>query len=322
MHISNIQIRDPFVVLEDGVYYLFGTTDKDPWNSPGVGFDVYTSMGGLDEFAGPFTAFRPTPDFWSEINFWAPEVYRYHDEYYMFASFKPKTGAGIAVHRGTAVLKSQAGIQGPYVPWSLNTDGASAPITPPNWDCLDGTLYIAASDGYVTNPTPYLVFCHEWAQVRDGELCALALTPDLRYAVGEPELLFRASSAPWVHGLKGRAPGSFVTDGPFLYRTRNGVLLLLWSSFNKEGNYCIGVAHSQDGFLKGPWIQAESPLFTADGGGGHGMVFLGKDGVLRLAVHSPNNTPFERALFVEIDEGENGFVVKKQSERLYKKEKS
>lgn len=28
---DQIQIRDPFIYVEDSVYYLFGTTDADPW---------------------------------------------------------------------------------------------------------------------------------------------------------------------------------------------------------------------------------------------------------------------------------------------------
>ncbi|MDR0412091.1 MAG: glycoside hydrolase family 43 protein [Treponema sp.] len=296
MRISDIQVRDPFVVLEGGTYYLFGTTDKDPWNAPGVGFDVYASTGGLDEFEGPFPAFRPPHGFWSERNFWAPEVYRYDGGYYMFASFKPKPDVSISKRRGTAVLKSQTGIMGPYVPWSLDEHGVSAPITPPDWECLDGTLYMEG-----TNPlTPYLVFCHEWVQVRDGEICAMPLSMDLRQTIGEPKLLFCASSAPWAHELKGRVASGFVADGPFFHRTQEGVLLLLWSSFGEGGNYCIGVARSQDGSLKGPWVQMEMPLFAADGG--HGMVFRDKDGTLCLTVHSPNKTPYERALFMKINE--------------------
>jgi hypothetical protein len=47
MRISDIQIRDPFVVLEDNRYYLFGSTDKDIWKGSGIGFDVYISEGDL-----------------------------------------------------------------------------------------------------------------------------------------------------------------------------------------------------------------------------------------------------------------------------------
>lgn len=65
---------------------------------------------------------------------------------------------------------SEINIRDPFVPLS---DG---PVTPADWECLDGTLYVAA-DG-----TPYLVFCHEWLQVKDGEMCAMPLTPDLTAA--------------------------------------------------------------------------------------------------------------------------------------------
>jgi hypothetical protein len=43
MGICDIRIRDPFVVPENGCYYLFGSTDKDIWKSRATGFDVYVS---------------------------------------------------------------------------------------------------------------------------------------------------------------------------------------------------------------------------------------------------------------------------------------
>jgi hypothetical protein len=216
----------------------------------------------------------------------------------MFATFKPQTG-----RRGTAILKSAApggGILGPYTPWSRTAGGVSGPVTPAEWECLDGTFF--AEDGL-----PYMVFCHEWQQVGDGQICAMRLTDDLRQAAGEPFLLFTASEAPWAFPLQGRAPGSYVTDGPFMYRAPGGSLCMLWSSFGETGNYCIGGARSQSGALAGPWTQSPEPLFSADGG--HGMVFRGFDGKMRLAIHSPNKTPLERAVFVELAERDGGLFV-------------
>jgi hypothetical protein len=215
-HISDIQMRDPFVVREGKTYYLFGSTDTDIWRTKAVGFDMYKSEGNLTDFEGPFPAFRPPENFWAEVNFWAPEVHQYRDEYFMFATFKPKTG-----RRGTAVLKSTAhavhgaaahgaGVAGPYIPWS------EGPITPAEWECLDGTLYIDRDKKH------WMVFCHEWVQVGDGEICLIPLTDDLKKAAGKPELLFRASEAPWAYPLKGREPPAYVTDGPSLYTTTNG----------------------------------------------------------------------------------------------------
>ncbi|MDR0584369.1 MAG: glycoside hydrolase family 43 protein [Treponema sp.] len=302
MRISDIQIRDPFIVREDGRYYLFGSTDKNIWEGKGTGFDGYVSLEGAGpdapaDFEGPFAAFRPADGFWSETNFWAPEVHRYKGSWYMFATFKPRQGG-----RGTAVLKSESGVKGPYAPWSLNAGGASGPVTPADWECLDGTFFIEGE-------TPYLVFCREWRQVGDGQICAMPLTEDIRRAAAAPKLLFRASEAPWVHEPQGRAPGTYVTDGPFMHRTGDGALLMLWSSFDKDGNYCTGTARSRDGTLTGPWTQSGEPLHNADGG--HGMIFRGTEGTLYLVIHRPNKTPFERPVFIEITEKDGAITVQK-----------
>jgi hypothetical protein len=300
-NISEIQMRDPFMVRDGEDWYLFGSTDKDIWRSAGVGFDLYRARGRAEggdcpaNFEGPFPAFRPPAGFWSEKNFWAPEVHPYRGAWYMFATFKPREG-----RRGTAILKSEK-IGGPYLPWSRG------PVTPPEWECLDGTFHTDAEG------RPWMVFCHEWVQVGDGEICLMPLTEDLRAAAGKPELLFRASGAPWAHPLQGRDPGRYpvsgpyyVTDGPNLYRAKNGRLLMVWSSFGPSGEYCIGAASSESGTVKGPWKQSETALYGADGG--HGMIFStggdGAEGRIFLTVHSPNKTPLERPVFVELRDRE------------------
>lgn len=295
-HIRDIQLRDPFVVVREGNYYLYGSTDKDIWNSPGAGFDLYRSKGSLEDFEGPFPVFRPPETFWSVLNFWAPEVHRYRDAWYMFATFKPKEG-----RRGTAVLKSsggggEAGLLGPFIPHS------EGPVTPSGWECLDGTLYIDASGN------PYMIFCHEWTQVGDGKICAMPLSEDLRRAAGVPQILFRASEAPWSKPLRDRAEGCYVTDGPNLYTGQDETLFMLWSSFGEDGRYRIGAARSDTGRITGPWRQDQEPVYAADGG--HGMIFRSHEGKLLLAVHSPNKTPLERALFIEIEERQ-GWLRKK-----------
>ena len=275
-----INIRDPFIVPDPAAkrYYLFGTRGQDTWEGRPEGFDVYVGSD-LEHWEGPFPAFRPAEGFWSDRNYWAPEVHAYQGRYYMFASFKAEN-----VCRGTQILSS-AVLSGPYEPLT------ERPITPAWWECLDGTLHV---DG---RGTPWIVFCHEWVQVHDGEVCAMPLSDDLRQPAGTPMLLFCASEAPWITPDSGQS--DFVTDGPFLYRALNGELLLLWSSFT-NGSYALGVARSLSGDIRGPWSQDAQPLYTADGG--HGMLFRTFEGQLMLTVHRPNTSRDERPVFVPLSE--------------------
>jgi len=110
-------------------YYLYGTTDANCWDGPAVGFDAYFSAD-LRQWEGPLAVFRPAPDFWSDQNFWAPEVHRWRGRYFMLASFKAAD-----VCRGTQILVAD----NPLGPFRSHSDG---PVTPRAWECLGGTLFI------------------------------------------------------------------------------------------------------------------------------------------------------------------------------------
>jgi arabinan endo-1,5-alpha-L-arabinosidase len=90
-----------------------------------------------------------------------------------------------------------------------------------------------------------------------------------------------------------------VTDGPFLYRCSHGALIMIWSSFSND-RYAQGVATSDSGDILGPWTQNSKPLYESDGG--HGMIFKTFEGQLMLTLHSPNHTPNERVVFIELKE--------------------
>ncbi|WP_119070999.1 glycoside hydrolase family 43 protein [Aggregatilinea lenta] len=279
---TDIHIRDPFVLpdVAERRYYLYGTTGAETWTNAASGIDCYTGTD-LQTWEGPFPAFRPPATFWADRNFWAPEVHVYRGRYTMFASFKAE-----GVRRGTQILAADSP-QGPFLPVS---DG---PVTPRDWECLDGTLFVDASD------RPWIVFCHEWVQVGDGEICALRLNDDLTSSIGQAHLLFHASEAPWAQGVNSRGRKGYVTDGPCLHRLANGELIMLWSSFS-AGGYTVGIARSTSGDILGPWQQQPDPLYAGDGG--HCMVFRTFDGQLRLAFHRPNPTPGERPHFVPLRE--------------------
>ncbi len=275
MKLSEIHIRDPYILTYENKYYLFGTPGQYSWNGA-RGF--YCSVSSdLENWSEPAICFDPPKGFWSTENFWAPEVHEYKGKFYMFASFYA-TGH----MRATQILVSDRP-DGEYKVWSC-------PITPNHWMCLDGTFFV--EDG-----VPYMIFCHEWVQIKDGEVCLCRLSDDLKYAVGEPQVLFRASEPAWAH----RDGEWLVTDGPFLHRRKDGKLIMIWSGFDRENNYVEAVSYSSNGSLKGEWKHCDSLMFSSNGG--HGMLFYDLQGKLRFTMHSPN-TPSgsERAKIFSVSE--------------------
>ena len=180
-------------------------------------------------------------------------------------------------------------------PFSLWSDGY---VMPKEWRCLDGTLYLSQKG------MPYLVFCHEWRQICDGTVCALPLTENLKASAGRPFVLFSASQArPFVKKYFFR---NYVTDGPFLLRTPDGRLHMLWSTYTQTG-YVEALAHSDSQEIDGNWQIDETTLYSADGG--HGMIFRDFAGTYRLALHTPNTFGKEHPAFLPLRYQEGRFAV-------------
>lgn len=287
--IGELRVRDPFVYADAATrtYYLYAQTGNrrvDP--QPGLGIEVYRSRD-LTNWSEPTLAFRRPAGFWGGNEIWAPEMHALGGRYYLFVSFNGREGG-----RGTQILRADS----PAGPFAVFSPDAN---TPPGERCLDGTPWVDP-DG-----TCWLVYCHEWVQIGDGAMRAVRMRPDWSARLGEPIELFRASQAPWAAHLANANPSittNFVTDGPWLHRTVRGRLLLLWSSFGRNG-YTLGLARSEDGFLDGRWTHESEPLF--DGDGGHGMLFRTFDGQLKLVLHQPNHGGQERARFLDVaEEGE------------------
>lgn len=282
---EEIRIRDPFVVTdrEKQRYYLFGTTDPMPWKGPGEGFLVYESRD-LKNWSYPKPAFTPPANFWATTQFWAPEVHFYRGAWYMLASFNSPHR-----HRGVQILRADQ-VTGPYVPIG---DG---PVTPADWECLDGTLFLDEAG------QPWLVFSHEWTQIHDGAFCCARLSQNLTRLESEPTVMFHGSQAPWTVAGTGDMVQSqgdnYVTDGPWLYRSRDGHLRMLWSSYCENG-YSIGIAESTTGQVTGSWVQQQTPLLDI---GGHGMLFKTLNGQTYLALHTPNTDLLERATWIPFEE--------------------
>ena len=289
VRLAEERLRDPCLWADEATrtYYLVSAGRREPNGRRTV--VQYTSKD-LETWNGPRVIFEIPENFWTQRGIWAPELHAYKGKFYLFLTFDsdqqfPEQWRNWLprVKRGSQVLVADSP-QGPFKPFANHS------TLPADMMTLDGTLWV--EDG-----VPYMVFCHEWVQIKDGTVEFVQLKDDLSETVGEPKRLFHGSDAPWAK--KSDQYGCYVTDGPWLYRTKTGKLVMLWTSGSATG-YTTGLAISASGKLAGPWRQQAEPVFRADGG--HAMLFHRFDGQLMMILHQPNKVPNERAVIMEMED--------------------
>ncbi len=291
---NDLRIRDPFVVLEGGRYYMTGTDF-----APGV-IRLYESAD-MENWEEPTVIFAlPSEPTWIDAakDLWAPEIHRYHGRFYLFFSPCGKSG-----RRGTQIAVADC-VSGPY---RMVKNG---PATPKAQSCIDGTLYVEGG-------TPYIVYSHDWpdclrpgSDIFEGEIAAVALDENLCEAVGEPFILFRGGEPgftktdPVNPQWGGRA--RFGTDAPFLHRTPSGKLLLLWSPYFDKTYFVFG-ALSEGGSIRGPWHHQPKPIFADNGG--HAMLFHDPKDGLSMAIHCPETYGRERLRVLRAEDRDDTLVL-------------
>lgn len=282
---SQLHVRDPYVLTYDGKYYMYGTCLS---NGKGYGCSVSEN---LDDWSNPIQVYTPAEGSDEIADFWAPECHYYDGSFYLFATYRSEKSG----KRGTAIFKSHS----PLGPFEMITEGHA---TPKDIDCIDGTLFVD-DDGQ-----PWMVYVNEWTSSPDdvGEMAAAKLSDDLTRFVSDPIVLFRARKHIWTTGS--------ITDGPCLYKTENGRLIMLWSNLDKNSGYAVGMAASDNGKIDGNWIHYPDPFYNRgskyESDGGHPMLFRTFEGQLMMSIHSPNGASegiFETASFYPIED--NGNII-------------
>ncbi|VXC34345.1 glycoside hydrolase family 43 protein [Sphingomonas sp. 8AM] len=280
--LPDMPLHDPWIVADRATrtYWLFTRNEQQLTGDNRLGIMAYRSRD-LKHWQRPVMVFALPEDSWANDGAWAPEVHRWKGRWYLFSTFYndglklPEENGRQPVRRST-LLASSATLGGPY-----RLERGGAPIVAAGRMTLDGSLHVDRAG------KPWMVYAHEWVQVGDGTIEAVPLDATLA-AAGPPQLLFRASDAPWVKRADpADVKGGNVTDGPELFRTRTGRLLMLWSSYDRRG-YVQSLARSKSGEVRGPWEQLP-PLVRGDSG--HGMLFRTFAGKLTMVLHRP----FEKA---------------------------
>ncbi len=312
--IKNLAVHDPDILADTvtQTYYLYGSySPQRPWEriksaNGNAGVQVYWSKD-LKHWGGPKIVFEEPDYFWASTKSgpWAPEVHYYNGKYYLFVTFtnwqkliKKDSSLPPNNERGSQILFSDSPL-GSFKPFYNH------PTLPDTMMTLDATFWIE-------NGRPWIVYSHEWVQISNGRMEAMRLTKNLSGTIGKPVILFSAGDAGWTEKILDfngkKYPGS-VTDGPYLYRTKESKLLMIWSSWSKKNSYSLALAYSESGKLKGPWRLTKEPIMTGDRG--HGMIFKGFDGRLLLVLHKYFQMPKTRVQIYELkDTGKTIRVLK------------
>jgi beta-xylosidase len=310
LHLSDFPIRDPWILADvrSKTYYLYATNNPGLSGVGGAGVMAYKSKD-LKDWQRPSLVFAVPEGTWADTSqdAWAPEVHAYGGRFYLFVTLhnpakiiaQPPDAWKITFMRGTVIASSDSP-DGPFTLLKMDS-----PVAPSNFMSIDGTFFVDA-DG-----KPWMVYAHEWMQKIDGTIEAVRLKDDLSAARERPIALFKGSDAPWIDDelRADNEQNSYVTDGPEMYRTRDGHLLMLWSSFGASG-YIETVARSKSGQLQGPWEQLP-PLFEKDGG--HGMLFHSFDGRLILTLHQTNRNAHAK-LFEVGDAGDHLEIIRERKD--------
>ncbi len=271
---GSITMGDPFVLVAGTRFFLYGTTAVND------GFKCWSTTN-LTDWTEHGLGYRKQPGSWGGKTFWAPEVIRYGNRYYMVFSCQPAANEAFSARICLAVSEQP---DGPFTDYR-------APLLDNGWSCIDGHLFVD-KDG-----APYLFFSKVgvWERPRkrylSGEIYGVKLKPDLTGIDGKPVLCSRADQ-PWELPEAGR---SRCNEGAFVF-TRGSTYYLTYSANHyAEPFYGIGYATAQSPL--GPWKKSSAnPLVSQNpalgiSGPGHNCVITSPDGKEMFMVYHTHADP-------------------------------
>jgi beta-xylosidase len=246
------------VLLHEGVYYCYGTGGRN-------GIKAYTSkdLANWSEAAGAKDGYAlDSTDVWGSYGFWAPEVYRINNKFYMF----------FTVQERIAVAESDSPL-GPFVQQVKKPFHLDIPE-------IDTHLFVD-DDG-----KKYLYFVRF---TNGNEIWVAELNDDLQ-SIREGTLKHcLGSSQPWEDSSREPFPHGKVNEGPFILKHKGLYYLTYSANHTRNPDYGVGYATSKHPL--GPWEKYEgNPILTSDGkvinGPGHHSFTCSPSGQLYMVYHT------------------------------------
>jgi beta-xylosidase len=281
---DSIFTADPSILYHDQTYYLYGT-------SAGDGFLCWSSPNLVDWQPLGY-AYQRDENSWGKGSYWAPEVVRYKDKFYMVFSCNGESGEQINLRVCLAVSDRPEGpFKELYVPWFDH-----------NYSCIDGHIFID-DDGL-----PYLfyekvgVVGEPWNQ--DGYLWGMIfgaqLADDLSLPETVPHTLCLYVDEPW-EGSKSMQARS--CEGMTVFKNNGHYYMTYSCNHFTDPNYGVGYATSK--IPLGMWSKSkDNPILSRNtdigvSGPGHNCITKSPDGKEYFIVyhsHADSRNPSGRRL--------------------------
>ncbi|MEO2078238.1 MAG: glycoside hydrolase family 43 protein [Bacillus sp. (in: firmicutes)] len=263
-------IGDPFVLKDGNNYYMYATSEAS------VGFKVWQSSNLVDWKENGFAYHvAKQPNQWAVGDFWAPEVIKHNDQYYMTYSARDNEG-----HLQISIAMSKNPL-GPF-------KDISTKIVNQKGSFIDGHILM-------DNGTPYLYYVKDCSEniingVHVSQIFVQKMSVDFTKLLGTPKLLTEPDQK-WE-----RTSGDYQwNEGPFVLKHNKKYYLMYSSNYYASPDYSIGYAVADSPM--GPFKKAEeNPIVKKDithgiSGPGHNSVTVGPNGKTLYIVYHTHTNP-------------------------------
>ncbi|MGV3587444.1 MAG: glycoside hydrolase family 43 protein [Adhaeribacter sp.] len=313
-----VSLGDPYVLYDapSKLYYMYGTGGgaKD-------GFATYSSPDLVNWKNEGQVYFGNKPDTWGIHSFWAPEVYRVKNKYYMFYSAQWRDNPTKELENfriGVAVADKPTG---PF------RDMGNKPIFDPGYPIIDANVY------FDKNGKTYLYYsrcCYkhpvqsevaDWAkkiglynEIEESWVYGIELKADFSGTIGEPVLLLRPpvkmndAQSEWEsRSVTSKEVNRRWTEGSYTFKHGDTYYMMYSANHFGGENYAVGYATAKSPL--GPYKKAaNNPVLeknTQKGGNvtgtGHNSIAFSPDGKQMFCVYHGRTTKTGKDRVVFID---------------------
>lgn len=310
-----VKFGDPYVLRDNGMYYMYGTG-----GGAKNGFSAYSSAD-LVNWEPLGQVYFSTKDSWGIGAFWAPEVYKVNDKYYMFFSAQWKVNPTNELENfkiGIAVADKP---EGPFV------DLSDKPLFDPGYPIIDANVF------FDENGKTYLYYsrcCYKHAveseiatmakekgwfkEIEESWVYGIEMKPDFSGVIGEPVLLLRPpvsltdKQAEWEsRSVTSREVNRRWTEGSVTFKKGNTYFIMYSANHFAGQNYAVGYATSTSPlghFRKAsnnPVLQKNTGRGGSVTGTGHNSITYSPDKKEMFCVYHGRTTATgdERVVFID-----------------------